>query len=418
MCGIVYAHDFDGKPVNNAIMQVFDEQRARGTEGFGLFDGQEMNMVRASKEDKILKWLVKYDSNLIMFHHRNPTSTVNVARAAHPFSTKGYFGDDQYVLVHNGIIYNSRERKEAHEKMGITYQSVLQDGTFNDSEALLWDVALYLEGKIEKVEARGAIAFVCMKTVKKGLNKLYFARNSNPLNMYRSKGGVALSSEGPGESIESGKLYTFNYQLKRLTSRPMVLNQYSTYTPSTTTYGRDYRSGGPYAWEDDYTGFSKDMPGGWLSPKLRDKFNKYLVRKEHEILDYDRDGNPLYDENYYRGQSGLYLPEGERDGDLSVLTEEEIEDLEMYSADFTEVQSKAMQYMGSANGNFEMAYWLVESDYDDVAFGDGTDEDVLKETRLLEQVMEYINSDPEYENENSVSSIWSALWNQQSLIKK
>ena len=93
MCGIVYAEDFNGNPVNNSIMQIFDKQRHRGTQGFGLFDGQEMNMVHETKEDSILKWLVKYDSNQLLFHHRNPTSTINVKRAAHPFSTKKYFGD-------------------------------------------------------------------------------------------------------------------------------------------------------------------------------------------------------------------------------------------------------------------------------------------------------------------------------------
>src|SRR5258708_5853048 len=104
MCGIIYSHNFEGLPVNNDVLQQYDKQKTRGQQGFGIFDGQKMNMIHAAKEDKILKWLCRYDSNLLLMHHRFPTSTINVKRAAHPFSTKKYLGDTQYILVHNGSI--------------------------------------------------------------------------------------------------------------------------------------------------------------------------------------------------------------------------------------------------------------------------------------------------------------------------
>lgn len=228
MCGIVYSHNFDGKPVNNEILQRFDMQRSRGTEGFGIFDGQEMNMIKEANEDKILKWLVKYDSNLILFHHRYPTSTINVKRASHPFSTRDYFGDTQYIFVHNGVIQNSEELYDKHMDMGIKYESQLVDGTYNDSEALAWDFALTLEGKQPELTAYGSIAFICLKTVDGVLERMYFGRNVNPLVMDRNEEGISLSSQGSGETIDTHTLYNYNYKLNRLTSRDFEIPSYDT----------------------------------------------------------------------------------------------------------------------------------------------------------------------------------------------
>jgi predicted glutamine amidotransferase len=241
MCGIVYAHNRAGLPVNIDIMQQFDNQRSRGVQGFGLFDGQENNMVHHSKEDGILKWLDKYPSNMILFHHRFPTSTVNVKRAAHPFSTKNYFGDNQYILVHNGMIRNATELFGDHLELGIEYQSLLDDDTFNDSEALLWDFALTMEGEQKELKAYGMMAFVCMKLVKGKVDRLYFGRNSNPLNLYRDKQNISLSSEGAGEPIEAQKLYTYQYSRNRLTQKNFKVPAYN------PTYDKPYQYSGEHA---------------------------------------------------------------------------------------------------------------------------------------------------------------------------
>src|SRR5258708_39100843 len=83
-----------------------------------------------------------------------------------------------------------------------------------------------MEGKQKEMAAYGAIAFICLKLVKGRLEKMYFARNSNPLNMTRDKAGVTLSSEGEGEPIDSQTLYTFNYALKRLTKKAFHLESW------------------------------------------------------------------------------------------------------------------------------------------------------------------------------------------------
>src|ERR1035438_1519749 len=119
MCGIAMKYNIDGTAVNEDIFNMYVDQRNRGKEGFGVFDVSEMNLVKNSNEDKMISWLSKYDSNFLVFHHRFPTSTLNTKRTAHPISTKGYFGNTQYVMVHNGIIYNDDDLHKAHTELGI-----------------------------------------------------------------------------------------------------------------------------------------------------------------------------------------------------------------------------------------------------------------------------------------------------------
>lgn len=232
MCGIVYAQDFKGKSVNERVFDQYTQQRNRGIQGFGLYDGKENHIVKTPSESKIVDWLIKYDSHLLLFHHRYPTSTKNTKQTAHPFSTKKHFGDNEYILVHNGHIYNAYSLKNEHEKLGIKYSGLDGDHKFNDSEALLWDFALYMEGIQDKPKAYGNIAFVCIKKYKGKLDKLYFGRNNNPLHIHLDKAGLMLSSEGKGDNIEAGKLYTFEYGTKNLTNKDLV---FAVSSPSTYT---------------------------------------------------------------------------------------------------------------------------------------------------------------------------------------
>lgn len=360
MCGIAYGHNFDGSPVNNDILQQFDLQRHRGLEGFGLFDGQEMHMVHAAKEDRILRWLVKYDSNLILFHHRNPTSTINIKRTAHPFTTYKYFGDTQYILVHNGHVNNSRVLFEEHKKLGIKYQSKLHDGTFNDSESLLWDLALTLEGKQEHLKASGSIAFICLKLVNGKLDKMYFARNTSPLNLFRDENGIRLSSEGKGTSIDPHMLYTYNYELKRLTTRFFDVPPHYKYENT----GNSTRPIGGY-------GSSGQQ---FLLPAVTNEYMRRQSRVADDYYDYDRDGNP-------------------------------IDEYDDYMPSMKEVETKVLELLCDSKGVFEVAYWKAENLLEECYETGDT-----YEAWLLEGAMEYIENDPENKDKNSVSSMWEAIW--------
>ena len=377
-----------GKPVNNEILEQYDKQKSRGQRGFGIFDGQEMNMVHETKEDSILKWLVKYDSNLLLMHHRLPTSTVNVKRAAHPFSTKKFFGKTQYILIHNGHISNAWDLLDDHENLGINYYSFLDDLTFNDSEALLWDFALFMEGKQDKIKARGAMAFICLKLVKGKLEKMYFGRNTNPLVLFRTKEGIALSSEGEGgELIERDKLYTWNYKLKRLTKRPLDFPGY--YTPSTyksTNYTKPIG-----AWDDDELygwNFQNEIARKWAIEK------GYTPKK---LIDFEEDEDGAY-------QMG-------EDGNLKLLEagagydeDYEPEIRASQAPTDSELEKEYLMYLRKAHGVFETAYWLIEKDYDDeIGYPDTLWHN--KRLYLLESVMEMINTDPEYVSSTATTSM-------------
>ena len=182
------------------------------------------------------------ESTEILFHHRFPTSTANVRNACHPFSTKDTF-ESQYILVHNGVVRNPDALKREHESLGIEYVSQQENGKFNDSEALLYDVARYIEGDVERLSATGTIAFIVVKKDKSGKPmQLFFGRNyGNPLKMKRTEYSITISSEGEGEEVEAHKLYCLHYDTNDMTVRKMDIpgsyaRQPAYKAPTKTTY--------------------------------------------------------------------------------------------------------------------------------------------------------------------------------------
>lgn len=405
MCGLVYSQRFDGQPVNNEILDRFDNQRHRGTEGFGLFDGFKNNLVRASKEDKILNWLVKYPSDLIMFHHRNPTSTINVKRAAHPISTRDHYGKTQYILIHNGMISNSRSLKEEHEKLGIKYYAELQDKTFNDSEALAWDVAEYLEGNQKSLEAYGMIAFICIKLNGKKLEKLYFGRNSNPLVMQRDKNGITLSSEGEGESIDSDTLYTWNYKLKRLTKKKLNIPRWYSDTDSYVPYNSDSSRSSSYT-----PGYKSPSSPGWgaygsYDPLDEDYYDGYDDGRYNKS--WKQDDDQEYEHNP-ETQALTPIVKEYNSKNKDGLSPHQLRILEEHAPLKGEIVAKVQEYLISCGGWFEDAYWAMEEDYLKMFKLKQTEENIDKQF-LMEQALAYLNNDPEYIDDMSISTKFGYL---------
>lgn len=395
MCGIVYQHNFDGTAVNLDVINQFDKQRKRGVDGFGIFDGKGLHMVHAAQEQRIMRWLQKPKNatNLLLFHHRYPTTTVNVKRAAHPFSTKGKFGKTQYVLVHNGGVHNAEELKKEHAKRKIEYHSILPDGTFNDSEAFLWDFALMMEGKQKDLKAYGPCAFICMKLVNGTLTNMYFGRNwERPLRYRHNEKGLELSSEGDGEFVVSDTLYTYNYKQNRLYKKEMEVPEpirvQPTYSSKTSHYDDDEE------WAQRWYGNKATVPqskadaGDWLGDKLRSKFARIYP--------------PFRDTEHT--QQKLYLPTGELKSAPPKTEEQKIKSV---TPPIQEVQEEAMLYLTRAYGHFEYAYWMVEKDYQDNF--DSKKNGRFKKQILLEEVMQYLQNDPDYRNENSTSSMFPVV---------
>lgn len=328
MCGIVYAKSFTNNPINNIILQQYNKQRNRGRQGFGVFDMQFRNMVKTPNEDKILSWLKHYPANELLFHHRYPTSTENVKNAAHPFSTKDYFGETQYVLVHNGVLWNEDKLADAHWDAGIEYSSMQPNGQFNDSEALLWDVALYLEGQQDELKAQGSIAFICLALNEQEGDKLYFARNTgSPLNMYFTKKRLVLASEGKGQVVTPNQLYKYDYKTGQMSHSPFDVPEYHTYTP--------VASGGyPYREEED------DFSGGYFNSRNTDTGW------------YDVEGifHP-YSETQYEEEDDEFRPYPEHS-----TAEQGIDDPKQLANDIKEC---VKEYLTYGEGYYELAYGLL-----------------------------------------------------------
>lgn len=343
-------------------MAQFLDQRHRGTEGFGVFDRTRTRLVRATKEKKMLGWLKNHESTSLMFHHRFPTSTRNRKSACHPFSTKDHF-DSNYVLIHNGHISNSRSLRLEHEKLGIQYHSWdKSEGKFNDSESLLWDVALYLEGKQSKLQAYGNIAFVCLEIPKdkRKTTKLHFARNTNPLNMLVDEGTVMLSSEGEGNSAQPHKLYTLNY-------KTLALDMIDLKIPSTDpeyvapVYQHQHQTALPY------TGYNP-RAHEWSSDRFDEDWDEEYERwkaNAGEGDDYEWD-----EEKHLEGDvNGKYeLIPSDEDYSWNAVHNTKLERVNFRRDDGvvidvrSEVFSKLNSYLETVDGEYMSAYSLIGYD--------------------------------------------------------
>lgn len=232
MCGIVYSRNFHGRSVNRTIAKRYKDQRLRGYNGFGYYVPETNRLTHNVRESRILSLLKREKAaSEILFHHRFPTSTENVRNACHPFSTKDVF-ENNYIVVHNGVVRNPKDLKKEHDNLGIKYVSEQKDGRFNDSEALAFDIARYLEGDVDGISAEGSIAFIAIKRDRLGKPMtLFFGRNTgNPLKMKKTTNSITLSSEGEGKLIDPNVLYSLSYDTDEISERDLVIpTGYTTY---------------------------------------------------------------------------------------------------------------------------------------------------------------------------------------------
>lgn len=252
MCGIIFAKSLDGKPVNKVIAEQFEDQKSRGQEGFGIVLqklDKTLDILRATQP---LKFLVDLQTSLnpsemIMAHHRTPTSSPNLTGQTHPILVRNELLKYDYLIEHNGVIYNDDERKKDHETMGFTYSTEMLVGQmtkFNDSEALAIDIALWIEQLLEKVEARGNAAY-CGLQIDKATGqavKWFFGRNwGNPLHFFRDQKLIFLSSEGKGESVEDGTITFIDLTHPKLKQKIYKL-EIPTYVRAAQTYNNSNRA--------------------------------------------------------------------------------------------------------------------------------------------------------------------------------
>lgn len=249
MCGIIAAIN-KKKIVNEKVLEQFEDQSTRGTNGFGVItinDDKKIDVKRATGQIKAIIDIKLSPSKMIMFHHRSPSSSKNKISQTHPISIKSKDFKYDYLFMHNGIIHNEKELKKKHEKEGYRYSTKTKGDTwygkteemFNDSECLGYEIAEFIEGKTEKVEATGSAAFFMLqltKGKKKRALKMYFGRNNNPLKIEKDDNHVFMSSEGNGDDVKADILFTLNLDTLKIASRKMVIAGYTPTPVATPAY--------------------------------------------------------------------------------------------------------------------------------------------------------------------------------------
>lgn len=268
MCGLITAYSRNAKKsASITVVKQYGKQWIRGNDGFGfiavdLKNGHKIEKyIRKQTEQAIEKQLLKCESNLIMYHHRLPTSTINIPETNHPIKIS--HPDLPFILyvAHNGIISNADDRQIDHKVNGYNYSTAItvcekvihanqtytisgsKKEKFNDSEALAWDIALVLAGKQKEVKARGSIAFTAIQTDLNGkVTHFHYGRNAfNPLILQTNKNGWLLASEANGKMIDPDVLYTIDLISGKNNQQKLIL---PTNPPISVGFNYDYGNWG------------------------------------------------------------------------------------------------------------------------------------------------------------------------------
>lgn len=266
MCGIIHCKKHDTtKKAKKTIIKRFENQRTRGTEGFGYVElkkGFVVSEVRTQTEKEIMEKLEKSNADEILFHHRIPTSTPNFIEATHPIKVSNPMLKYNYYMIHNGMISNDEELRKIHLDKGFIYttdikkQYITRGYTYsqkmwNDSESLAIDFALAIENGGE-ITAKGSIAIIALQYEKetgKAIS-LYWGHNAgNPLCIENTKEMLCLSSE-TGKKIPENVLYRLDYDTETITAENKKIGEYYDYR-SFGYNSFDYNSGYNYSGRTD-----------------------------------------------------------------------------------------------------------------------------------------------------------------------
>lgn len=241
MCGLMYLKSLDGRLAGPRLWKRYEHQKTRGTEGYGFIEIGKPLVYRAQHEAEAKKLIDDCHGTEILFHHRKPTSTVNVVEATHPIVIKHKTLKSIFYVIHNGVISNPDELKKKHEALGFKYRTVIKTRNeyktveqryygewseeYNDSEALAHELALYFAGKQTEIEANGSIAFICLETDKKGKPLwLHYGHNAlSPLFVEHNNNLLAIKSAGGGKEVPIHKIYSISYTGKQEAVNDVVI---------------------------------------------------------------------------------------------------------------------------------------------------------------------------------------------------
>lgn len=308
MCGIIgIINTKNSKSINNKVLELYQDQRSRGTEGFGVIlikkDGS-CEIKRACHENKMMidLSLPQNKRNIIFLHHRSPTSTDNLISQTHPIIIDLKSLEHKYFLFHNGIIRNAQDLKEEHEKLNLTYSTNIPDeryqDEFNDSESLGIELARFIEKQNEIINIQGSAAFILFQVNKKTdkIIQIFYGQKDGKLKMQKSEDQMIISSENSkGYDIKENRLYQFNlkdfkikksklkFPEKEFTGREIIKEPTTIYPSSISNIGFNNDENAKY--EDDVKIEEViEKCGNRITDYLEDYFDKLKDEEEKPYI--------------------------------------------------------------------------------------------------------------------------------------
>lgn len=227
MCGLVWTYTAKGRASKLAFAR-YQEQNKRGKEGYGAVcvNNRVVDRVYRSEEENDIKGILSNKSNMILFHHRKPTSTPNFVECTHPILVSNELLVYNYYVTHNGVINNASELKVKFEKLGFEYTTEVEElhktkgkvyksknVKFNDSESFAIDLAIAIEGGKKALDSKGSIAFIALQVEKETgivVSVFYGRNNVNPLVVEKINGNIIIASEGKGIEVPPHKLVCYD----------------------------------------------------------------------------------------------------------------------------------------------------------------------------------------------------------------
>ncbi len=185
MCGIVGYVSSKEKLQLSEFMQMIKSLDYRGYDSWGVSHlTDKINIIKDI--GKITNTELPGESNLILGHTRWATHGGVTKENAHPHLSN----DENISLVHNGIIENYRELKNNLEGFNFKGQTDTEVLTNYIQSKLNENTLESFEQVLSELKGTYAISFL-----KKGENRIYFARKSSPLVLGVGKNENFLSSD-------------------------------------------------------------------------------------------------------------------------------------------------------------------------------------------------------------------------------
>lgn len=388
MCGLALCISKRKKHTGQRVLDLYKKQEHRGKQGFGILsikNGKLLPVFRAKYEFAAKAHLVKDNADIILFHHRFPTSTKNVLGATHPIFVSHPELEYDYYIQHNGVINNHHTLKIEHNKLGYVYTTEFKevtfaeykDGTreemdtkiavFNDSESLAIEIARWLEDKKESIGARGAAAFqgIAMYKGTDKVHSLFFGKNKGrDLCVQDTSKWYIISSE-TGDDIEDMKLWRMNIETEEWTEQPLVMDEAAppaVIPPVNNVYGFGARSRqDEIDWGDSFRTGGRDWPS---DPAIKGNIEKYehLMNAYYTTIERDETGVPPSE--FYQvsvGATKLWVPMKFQAATMPrVMFSEAYKDTIKYK--FSQVDHKTMSRLE----DLAMDYAEKQNEYEDI----------------------------------------------------